>query len=290
MKTGPTTRDGVLLVDKPAGMTSHDVVSVARRALRERRIGHAGTLDPFATGLLVLMVGRATRLLPYVSGEPKVYDATIRFGARTDTDDLEGVVVEEAALPQPDLVEAATAALTGTIDQVPPAYSAKQVQGVRAYDAARRGRALALEPVTVTVHAWEIHERRGAELDVRITCSGGTYIRALARDLGARTGSAAHLSSLRRIRSGEFSVGSAVSLEPLRSGDAALLPPIAAVPELSRRTLAPDEEQRIARGQAIESGDAAGEHVALVDAGGDLVAIANAADGQLRPKVVLRAE
>ena len=132
--------DGILLVDKPAGMTSHDVVSVARRALGTRRIGHAGTLDPFATGLLVLLVGNATRLLPLLDGEPKVYEATIVFGSETDTDDVTGTVVATSALPDVARVADGIASLTGTIDQVPPAYSAKQVEGRRAYDAARRGK------------------------------------------------------------------------------------------------------------------------------------------------------
>ena len=129
--------DGLLLVDKPAGVTSHDVVNAARRALGEKRIGHAGTLDPFATGLLVLLVGRATRLLPHVSGDPKVYEATIRFGAETDTEDLLGEVTAEAPPPTRDAVERAIPALTGEIDQVPPAYSAKKVGGHRAYAPAR---------------------------------------------------------------------------------------------------------------------------------------------------------
>src|SRR5688572_24652265 len=160
MAASPPTRspstEGLVLVDKPAGITSHDVVAIARRALGERRIGHAGTLDPFATGLLVLLVGRATRLLPYVDGEPKVYEATNRFGAETTTDDLTGDVVREAPLPDDAHVRAAVRSLTGTIDQRPPAYSAKQVDGRRAYDAARRGDALELRPVRVAVHEWRL--------------------------------------------------------------------------------------------------------------------------------------
>src|SRR5688500_2337280 len=138
--------DGLLLVDKPSGITSHDVVSAARRALATRRIGHAGTLDPFATGLLVLLMGHATRLLPYLDAEPKEYQAAIAFGAETDTDDATGVVVRNADFPRAARVRDALPALTGSIDQVPPAYSAKQVGGRRAYDAARRGAPLALEP------------------------------------------------------------------------------------------------------------------------------------------------
>ncbi|OYV73471.1 MAG: tRNA pseudouridine(55) synthase TruB, partial [Gemmatimonadetes bacterium 21-71-4] len=212
--------DGLLLVDKPAGMTSHDVVAAARRGYGQPRIGHAGTLDPFATGLLVLLLGRGTRLIPYLDAEPKVYDATIRFGAETDTDDVTGAVVREAPLPAPAAVDAALAAMVGDLVQRPPAYSAKQVGGVRAYAAARRGRPLALPPVAVRVHAWTVRARRGADLDVTVTCGGGTYVRALARDLGAAAGSAAHLTALRRVRAGIFDVADAHAIDAVRAGDA----------------------------------------------------------------------
>ncbi|HEY4129260.1 MAG TPA: tRNA pseudouridine(55) synthase TruB, partial [Gemmatimonadaceae bacterium] len=144
------TLGGLLLVDKPAGMTSHDAVAIVRRATKTRRVGHTGTLDPFATGLLVVLVGRGTRLIPYIEGEPKVYEATIRFGAETETDDIAGAVTRESThLPSDVEIAEAVARLTGEIDQLPPAYSAKQVDGVRAYDAARRGTPLALETVRV---------------------------------------------------------------------------------------------------------------------------------------------
>ncbi|HEU4565373.1 MAG TPA: tRNA pseudouridine(55) synthase TruB, partial [Gemmatimonadaceae bacterium] len=229
--------DGLLLVDKPAGVTSHDIVVAARRALGERRIGHAGTLDPFATGLLVLLVGRATRLLPYMDGEPKTYVATVRFGAETTTDDLEGEPVRAAPLPERAAVERGMAALTGEIAQVPPAFSAKKVEGRRAYHAARRGEAVALAPVTVRVHEWRVLAWREAEVDVSITCGGGTYVRALARDLGRLAGSAAHLTRLRRVRSGSFAVDEAVSLEALRAGGAFLRPARDAVRSLPAEAL-----------------------------------------------------
>ncbi|MDQ6830722.1 MAG: tRNA pseudouridine(55) synthase TruB, partial [Gemmatimonadota bacterium] len=240
--------DGLLLIDKPAGVTSHDVVLAARRAFGESRIGHGGTLDPFATGLLVLLLGRATRLLPYLDGEPKIYEATIRFGAETDTDDLLGAVVRTANAPAIEDVRAAIASLTGEISQVPPAYSAKRVDGRRAYDAARIGEALELAPVNVRVHSWEIADWRGDELDVVISCGGGTYIRALARDLGRATWSAAHLSALRRTSSGSLSVQGAPTLETLRAGGAEVLPPLGALPALPVETLSEDEIARIARG------------------------------------------
>ncbi|HWD34914.1 MAG TPA: tRNA pseudouridine(55) synthase TruB, partial [Casimicrobiaceae bacterium] len=150
------TIDGLVLVDKPAGITSHDVVAIARHALHVRRVGHGGTLDPFATGLLVLLVGRATRLLPYLDGEPKVYAATIKLGDETDTDDGTGAVVRSAPVPPREAIERAMRSLTGEIAQVPPAYSAKQVAGERAHAAARRGAPLDLAPVRVTVHEWTV--------------------------------------------------------------------------------------------------------------------------------------
>lgn len=223
-KTPPPDRDGgsvgkasggLLLVDKPAGITSHDAVQRIRQIYGERSIGHLGTLDPFATGLLVLLIGRATRLATFLDTEPKVYDATIAFGAETDTDDETGTVTRAASPPREADVRAAIRTLTGSIAQVPPSYSAKSVDGVRAYDAARRGEPLELAPVTVAVHEWDVRAIDDASLRAIITCSGGTYIRALARDLGRASGSAAHLSALRRTRVGEFDVKDALSLERL---------------------------------------------------------------------------
>lgn len=221
---------GLLLVDKPAGMTSHDVVQHVRRVYGERSIGHLGTLDPFATGLLVLLIGRATRLATFLDTEPKVYEAVIRFGAETDTDDQTGNVVRTADPPSEHDVRFRIETLTGTISQIPPAYSAKSVDGTRAYDAARRGDALDLPPVSVTVHSWEIRELSRETLSAVITCGGGTYIRALARDLGRLTSSAAHLSSLRRTRAGEFDVRDAATLEAL-AADPARIRALRVVPD-----------------------------------------------------------
>ncbi|MEO5588474.1 MAG: tRNA pseudouridine(55) synthase TruB, partial [Gemmatimonadaceae bacterium] len=198
--------EGLLLVDKPAGMTSHDVVLLVRRAYGERSIGHLGTLDPFATGLLLLLLGRYTRLATFIETEPKVYDATIRFGSETDTDDSTGASVRDAVMPDTALVESAINDLTGAIMQTPPDYSAKSVDGTRAYDAARKGTPLELAPVPVRVDSWQVHAIRDTEIDVSITCGTGTYIRALARDLGRAVGSAGHLSALRRISAGKFHV------------------------------------------------------------------------------------
>ena len=206
---------GLLLVDKPAGMTSHDVVQQVRRIYGQRSIGHLGTLDPFATGLLVLLLGRATRLATFLDTEPKVYEAVIAFGNETDTDDETGTVIRTAELPGEADVLNGIRLLTGAISQVPPAYSAKSVDGTRAYDAARRGEPLELRASAVTVHKWDITELRGDSLTAVITCGGGTYIRALARDLGRLARSAAHLRSLRRTRVGKFDIAGAATLEVL---------------------------------------------------------------------------
>jgi tRNA pseudouridine55 synthase len=196
-------------------MTSHDVVQQVRRIYAERSIGHLGTLDPFATGLLVLLLGRATRLGNFLDTEPKVYEAVITFGSETDTDDSTGTVMRQAAPPAEIAIREAVRSLTGAISQIPPAYSAKSVDGTRAYDAARRGEPLELQPVDVTVHSWEIRAIDSASLSATVTCSGGTYIRALARDLGRLTSSAAHLGSLRRVRVGSFDISDAATLDTL---------------------------------------------------------------------------
>jgi tRNA pseudouridine55 synthase len=219
-----TPVEGLLLVDKPGGMTSHDVVQHVRRTYGERSIGHLGTLDPFATGLLVLLLGRATRLATFLDTEPKVYDATITFGTETDTDDVTGTVIRTADVPHGGDVRSGLKKLTGKISQVPPAYSAKSMDGTRAYDAARRGAPLDLPAVDVTVHSWDVRHLHGGTLSAVVTCSGGTYIRALARDLGRLASSAAHLSSLRRIRVGEFDVRDAATLEALSAGPARVRP------------------------------------------------------------------
>jgi tRNA pseudouridine55 synthase len=280
---------GLLLVDKPAGLTSHDVVAIVRRASGSGRVGHTGTLDPFATGLLVLLIGRGTRLIPYIEGEPKVYEAVIRFGSETDTDDATGQIASEAGQPTDDAIAAGIAGLSGVIEQVPPNYSAKQVDGQRAYDAARRGAALVLEPARVTVHDWTVLARRGDELTARITCGGGTYVRALARDLGRAAGSAAHLAALRRTRNGPFVVEDAVTLDDLRAGHLPLRPLRSAIPSLPVQRLDSGDRGRVVHGNAIaaraELLDAS--RVALVDDEETLIAVAERSGDQLRPVLVL---
>ena len=291
MAASPPTRspstEGLLLVDKPAGMTSHDVVAIARRALGERRIGHAGTLDPFATGLLVLLAGRVTRLLPYLDAEPKVYEARIRFGAETDTDDASGRIVREAPLPIRADVDRGITALTGTLDQEPPAYSAKQVGGQRAYDAARRGTPVKLPPARVTVQSWVVKARTTETLDAVITCSGGTYIRALARDLGRHAGSAAHLATLRRTQSGPFQVREACELAALREGRCTTLAPMRALSSLVVEQLDEAGADRAARGNLVDA-TVAGSRAALLAPNGELVAVAERSGSSWQPRTVLR--
>src|SRR5688500_16177061 len=211
---------GLLLVDKPAGMTSHDVVARARRVLSVRKVGHAGTLDPMATGLLVLGVAAATRLLGHVAGHDKTYDATIRLGAVTVTDDREGEVLSTAstAVLDDDAIRAALAAQTGALQQVPSSVSAVKVDGRRSYDRVRAGEAVELAPRSVTVHGLDVHriDRPTPDLvdvDVTVSCTAGTYIRAIARDAGALLGVGGHLTALRRTQSGPFTIERAAPVE-----------------------------------------------------------------------------
>jgi tRNA pseudouridine55 synthase len=286
-ESGVEAPGGLLLVDKPAGFTSHDVVAVVRRAAGTRRVGHTGTLDPFATGLLVVLVGRGTRLIPYVEGEPKVYAATIRFGIETDTDDATGSAIRESSSPSDEAIAGVVPSLTGLIDQIPPAFSAKQVDGRRAYDAARKGAPLELRAAPVMVHEWAQLRRSGDDLHVRITCGTGTYIRALARDLGRLTGSAAHLAELRRMRSGQFDVRDAVTIPDLKAGEFSLAPLRAAIPSIATRRLDETELTRVTHGNPIDDAGAAAR-VALFDEHDELVAIAEREGVQLRPRLVLR--
>jgi tRNA pseudouridine55 synthase len=290
---------GLLYVDKPVGMSSHDMVSVVRRAARSRRVGHAGTLDPFATGLLVLAVGPCTRLLPYIVGEPKVYEAVVQFGCETDTDDATGTATRAAAAPDAVILTDprhavrldAERALTGVIAQVPPAYSAKHVDGQRAYDLARKGRDVQLAPVDVHVHAWEWMEAGDDWLRLRITCGGGTYIRALARDLGRALGSAAHCRELRRVSSGPAHVHSAVPIDRLApgailQGDVELLSPLVALGAIAHEPLDDAQLKDLRHGRPVRA-TVDGERAALLH-GGEVVAMAqrNAHD-RWQPRVVL---
>ncbi|QKJ19855.1 tRNA pseudouridine(55) synthase TruB [Microbacterium hominis] len=253
----PKPPPGVVLVDKPGGMTSHDVVARARRALGTRKIGHAGTLDPMATGLLVLGVEGATRLLTFIVGLDKTYEATIRLGVATDTDDADGEIVEavDAAGITRAQIDARIAGLTGAISQVPSTYSAIKVDGRRAYDLARAGEEVELKAREVTVSRFDVvaERRAGAviDLDVVVDCSSGTYIRSLARDLGAALGVGGHLTALRRTRIGPFGLDAAADADAI--GDATpLTPAAAAVAVLGRFAVTADEARDLRHGKRLE--------------------------------------
>lgn len=225
-RRGATSLVGILPVDKPGGMTSHDVVARVRRATGEGRVGHAGTLDPMATGVLVVLIGAYTRLAPYLTSATKSYDATISFGSETDTDDAEGTPVRDAPVPPEVFDEAyareAVRALLGPQLQMPPAYSAIKMAGTTAHSAARSGSPLDLEPRAIDVVCAELVglDRAAGTWDVSFTVSKGTYIRALARDLGRSCGSAAHLSALRRTSSGVLTLEDTHSLDEVDSAAA----------------------------------------------------------------------
>jgi tRNA pseudouridine55 synthase len=288
---------GLLLVDKPAGMTSHDVVARARRVLSVRKVGHAGTLDPMATGLLVLGVGAATRLLGYVGGHDKTYEATIRLGASTVTDDREGEVLSTTSTGHldDDAIRAALAAQTGPLQQVPSSVSAVKVDGRRSYERVRAGEEVELAPRAVTVHRLEVH-RIGrptpdlVDVDVTVTCTAGTYIRAIARDAGAALGVGGHLTALRRTASGPFDVTRAA---PVEEAGAALLAgsglgflPLtdAATTVFPARTLTAEESRAVFYGQRIAATGTPGTHAA-VDPDGRLAALVEDAGATARVTV-----
>lgn len=278
-------------MDKPAGKTSHDIVQQVRRALGIRAAGHTGTLDPFATGLLVVLVGRATRLARFVEAQPKTYVATGRLGIRTTTDDLTGEVIgsESAGLLPDALVRDTLAGFLGTQAQRPPQFSAKRVGGERSYRKARRGEAVELTDVNITVHAITLLAYRPPEFDFRVMVSPGTYVRAIARDLGDRLGVGAHLTSLRREAIGSLRVEDSVPLDQLNP--ASVISARSVLGDLPTVELDQAARSAVVHGRAVaESGEAgkrvSGAIVALLGAG-ELVAIARAEDGWLRPTVVL---
>ena len=249
---------GVLAVDKPAGPTSHDVVDRARRALGTRRVGHFGTLDPFASGLLVLGVGPATRLASFCVEHPKTYRATVRLGERSDTDDSEGTIEEVSAAVAPDrsAVERAVGRWLGTVSQVPPAFSAKHVDGRRAYALARAGATVTLAAATVRIDAIEVERYAWPELEILVRCGAGTYLRALARDLGEDLGTGGHCSALRRLASGPFRVEDALAWAELAEPGAALAalaPAWRAVADLPAARLDEDGQRAFAAGREIDA-------------------------------------
>lgn len=283
-----TSTEALILLDKPGGITSFDAVRAVRRAVGggTTKAGHTGTLDPMATGLLVILTGRGTRLISLVPGEPKIYSATIRFGEERDTDDITGTVTRQAPLPDPSQLGEAIDSLTGSISQLPPAFSAKKVAGRRAYSIARTGGEPVLSKALVEVHGWEVLSRDWPDVRVRITCGSGTYIRSLARDLGRLMQSAACLAELRREAAGPFSVKDATSWQDLIDGNVSTRPLVEALGSMPRQILAESEVRLVSHGIDVPA-TVSGERAALVDVRGDLVAVAEAANGRWHPKIVL---
>ncbi len=297
-RRGATALAGILLVDKPAGMTSHDVVAIVRRETGEGRVGHAGTLDPMATGLLVVLIGPFTRLEPFLSAAAKSYDARIVFGSETDTDDAEGAVVATAPVPDgvrdPDYARTMLAASLGKTSQVPPAYSAIKVGGRVAHRAARAGQQLELEarPVEVLGASLISIDRSAPSWDVTYTLSKGTYVRALARDLGRACGTVAHLGALRRTASGPLLIDDAISLQTVsvaaRKGrlEALFAEPLSTL----GLPVIEGDAARMANGRSIPLGEEdapAEESLFAVTAGGELAGVYRARGGRLVPVVVL---
>jgi tRNA pseudouridine55 synthase len=317
--------DGILIIDKQPGLTSHDVVAGVRRMLREKSVGHTGTLDPFATGVLVILVGRATRLAQFLSGAEKEYEAVIRLGYATDTGDLTGLRISDAAgkeerAPESwrdEEIASAMASLRGEIEQTPPMYSAKKIAGRKLYELARRGEEIAREAVRVKINEFESLARNGqllsknedgtCDLAVRVVCSAGTYIRTLAEDLGRRLGVGAHLVALRRTRAGDFSVAAALTLQNLqrtlaeRTGpdfDNVMLSMNVALSRFPFLLLTKPNAERVRHGMTlpIEARVGAswsdGEKVRMGDEEGNLIAIGffDGSSRMLHPRVVLASE
>jgi len=310
--------DGVLVIDKPAGITSHDVVARARHVLHERRIGHTGTLDPFATGVLVILLGKATRLAQFLSGVDKEYEAIIRLGYATDTGDRTGTPTPAPVDSKNPLgkwteqeIAKALRSLEGWIDQTPPMYSAKKVEGKKLYELARRGEMVEREPARVCIYEFEAIKPDGQlikdnldgtfDLHTRVSCSSGTYIRTLAEDLGKRLYVGAHLAELRRTRVGDLRIERAITLDQLKvhfaeeSLGAVLLEPATAISRLRFVHLSGEDVRRATNGREVKIASAEwadGEDIRMFDAGRQLIAIGRyyAAAQSLHPRVVLAGE
>ena len=310
--------NGALIIDKPAGMTSHDIVARLRRITGERRAGHTGTLDPFATGVLVVLLGRATRLAQFLSGAEKEYEAVIRFGYSTDTGDITGTRVNSEAhvtrkTPQSlskHEIEAAMTSLTGEIGQIPPMYSAKKVDGRKLYEHARRGETIDRPPVRITIREFQLlsenidreaNEDATADIRVRVVCSAGTYVRTLAEDLGKQLGTGAHLTELRRMRAGRFGLEHSITLEKLADHadnatiENVLISPYNAVSHLPALALDEDDDKRVLNGIDVRIADGpargwADEQAIRLSVGEDLLAVGlyKAGEGLVHPHVVIK--
>jgi tRNA pseudouridine55 synthase len=317
MRNNPSERqyqymNGLFVIDKPVGLTSHDVVGRVRHILRERRVGHTGTLDPFATGVLLVLAGRATRLAQFLSGEDKEYDAIIRLGYATDTGDRTGAPLSEPAMRNNDWsqeqIESALASLRGVIDQTPPMYSAKKIGGRKLYELARRGEEVERKPVSVCIHEFAPIRRDGElmkdnhdgtfDFYVHVNCSSGTYVRTLAEDFGKRLNVGAHLAELRRTRVGKFEISSSITLDDLKSRfveeaiGTVLVPPGSALSHLPFVHLTGDDARKAQHGMEVGVAKADwpdGTRVRICDHNGDLLAIGDYVESKrtLHPRVVI---
>lgn len=300
--------DGLLIIDKPVGLTSHDVVTRVRRILKTKRVGHTGTLDPFATGVMVILVGQATRLAQFLDKDEKEYEAVVRFGFETDTGDVTGKPSAEYGIRDEELADLLVKTnwdeilpqFRGKIDQVPPMYSAKKVEGKKLYELARKGQVIERKAAAVTVHELEIFSGEEihtphSTLRIRVVCSAGTYIRTLAEDIGRLVGVGAHLAELRRTRAGRFDISEAVTLSDLQEAAdpaAALIPMSEAVIHLPAVVLDEDRIPKTRNGLSSRFPDARladGDSVRMITAGGDLIAIGvyRPDEKTVQPKVVL---
>ena len=300
--------NGILIIDKPAGITSHDVVSRVRRILHTKRVGHTGTLDPFATGVMVILVGQATRLAQFLDKDKKEYEASIKFGFATDTGDVTGSPNTEDPRPKAVKISDLISVLPhfrGEFEQTPPMYSAKKIDGKKLYELARKGETVERKPVVVTISELEMLPPRPATYEersdermthgVRVVCSAGTYIRVLAEDIGRKLGVGAHLTALRRTAAGKFTIGTSITLEQLGDLDdptTAMIPMTDAVSHLAKFTVPDDRIDRTRNGMSTRVFDTSfidGEPVQMLDAPGELIAIGlfDAAENVVQPKVVL---
>jgi tRNA pseudouridine55 synthase len=286
-------KSGILLIDKPAGPSSFEAVRRVRQALKVRKVGHAGTLDPFATGLLLLCIGEATKLVPFLMPEPKTYRASVKLGEETDTQDPTGeVVARSGKLPEPEEIYGAAARFLGEIEQIPPMYSALHHQGERLYQLARRGEKVEVKSRKVTIFTLEVQEVALPLVTLEVTCSPGTYIRTLAADLGRSLGCGAHLAALRRLAVGPFKVEEALSLEALREMPreelaSRIIPLAECLPGFRAISVGTEEAERLGYGQALSwlgNNLAPGERVRVLSAG-ELLAVAEVRSEAERPVV-----
>jgi tRNA pseudouridine55 synthase len=297
--------DGLLIIDKPEGSTSHDVVARLRRALKTRRVGHTGTLDPFATGVLVMLIGKATRLAQFLDKDEKEYEAVIQFGHETDTGDRTGVRTVESRMQDEEIADLLRTTkwetvfdnFRGEIEQIPPMYSAKKQAGKKLYELAREGKEVERKPVRITINELEVvgdekSRTPQSTLRIRVVCSAGTYIRTLAEDIGRRIGVGAHLAELRRTRAGKFTVDQSVSLDSFDPSKISLIPVEDAVSHLSPFVLSDERVEKTRNGLTTRTNGTAyveNEFVRMVDKNDNLIAVGihESESSQIRPKIVL---